>query len=90
VCPEQCAGCDPRPEPSVYTCMKHLLVGVILLCVFTRHLAAQIVSASMREPEHLIIGLAALLRWPNPFPLTLPASASALDSVKARNLAPRD
>jgi len=70
--------------------MKHLLVCVIALCGFTKHLTAQIASAPDRESEHLMIGPAAFLRSPNPFPITLPATASALDTSMARRLAPRD
>jgi len=38
----------------------------------------------------MLIGPAAFLRSPNPFPITLPATASALDTVIARRGAPRE
>jgi hypothetical protein len=74
-----------RPNISLFRCV------LILVLAATFATAAPAMAQQLTAlPERLMIGPDEYLKAPTPFPVTLSASSTNLDSIRAKNLAPRE
>ena len=79
---------DPGRTRDVLDYMRIIIGMALYFSMFGDPLAAQ-AAPSVSFPERMIRP-AEYLNAPNPFPLNIPAGGSATDSIRGRNLAPRD